>query len=857
MSWHKSPVEEIYQSLQTSERGLSDEQVLKKREEVGTNELTEKKKHPLWLIFLMQFKDFMILVLIGAAVVSGVIGDLTDAVIILVIVVLNAIVGFVQEFNAEKAMEALKKMATLNAQVIRNGKTVTLPSSELVPGDIINIEAGNAVPADIRITHSYSLKIDESALTGESVATDKNDAVINEEEIPLGDRFNMAYKGTLITNGRGNGVVVATGMQTEIGKIASMLQESGTTTPLQKRMADFGKKLSYLILFICIILFVVGILRGEDFLKMLLLAISLAVAAIPEALPALITIALAMGAKRLVKKNALIRKLPAVETLGSITFICSDKTGTLTENKMTVVKMDYPTDAEHLDNDVNILDAAMALNNDVELNPDKTLRGDPTEIALVEKFIHEYSHDDFNSFREKYRREAELPFDSDRKCMTTIHECDGRFLIVSKGAAEYIESAMADDQPKKQLLEKANELASDGIRVLAFAYKIVDRLPEPFNYETVEKELLYAGIVGMVDPPRKQAAQSIKDCRTAGIIPVMITGDHPATASFIAREIGILQEKDQVLSGTELKSIALEEYKERIEKIKVYARVSPEQKLQIVKTLQEKHHYVAMTGDGVNDAPSLKRADIGVAMGISGTDVSKEAAHMILLDDNFSTIVNAIREGRRIYDNIRKFVKYIMTCNGAEIWTIFLAPFLGLPIPLLPIHLLWINLVTDGLPGLALAGEKPEKDIMNRPPRDTRESLFAHGIGFHIVWVGLLMAGITLAVQAWAIKSGKEENWQTIVFTVLAFTQLAHVLAIRSERQFLIKQGVFTNLPLLGAVLLTVLLQLAVIYLPFANAIFKTKPLTVNELLVCVGAAAVLFHAVELEKAIKGWIRKK
>ncbi len=857
MNWHNTAIEDIYKSTNSSVKGLTDELVLKKREEFGLNELTEKKKHPAWMIFLLQFKDFMILVLIGAAIISGVVGEITDAIIILVIVILNALVGFVQEFNAEKAMEALKKLATLNTQVLRNGLVVNLPSSELVPGDIVQIEAGNAVPADLRLTHSYSLKIDESALTGESVAADKNHQQIEKDDIPLGDRFNIAYKGTNITNGRGTGIVVATGMQTEIGKIASMLQEADSVTPLQKRMTDFGKKLSYLILFICIILLVVGILRGEDFLKMLLLSISLAVAAIPEALPALITIALAMGAKRLVKKNALIRKLPAVETLGSITFICSDKTGTLTENKMKVVKTDYPLQNLHLDNDIDILDAAMALNNDVKLNPDESLVGDATEVAMVEHFIQEYSSGEFNAFREEYAREAELPFDSDRKCMTTVHQCKGQFLVISKGAAEYIESALAEDEPKKQLLEKATELASDGIRVLAFGYKIVDALPDPFDFANVEKELTYAGIVGMVDPPRKQAKQSIADCRTAGIIPVMITGDHPATAAFIAKEIGILREGDQVLSGSELKALPFEEHMERVEKIKVYARVSPEQKLQIVKALQEKHHYVAMTGDGVNDAPSLKRADIGVAMGINGTDVSKEAADMILLDDNFSTIVNAIREGRRIYDNIRKFVKYIMTCNGAEIWTIFLAPFFGLPIPLLPIHLLWINLVTDGLPGLALAGEKPEKDIMSRPPRDTKENLFAHGTGYHIVWVGLLMAGITLSAQAWAVGAGKQEQWQTIVFTVLAFTQLAHVLAIRSERQFLISQGIFTNLPLLGAVLLTVVLQLGVIYLPFANEIFKTKPLTLNELLVCVGAAAVLFHAVEAEKAIKRLIRSR
>ncbi|WP_336514071.1 cation-translocating P-type ATPase [Pollutibacter soli] len=856
MGFHNIEIAEVYSKTGSSEIGLSDEQVSQKKEEFGLNELQEKKKKPAWMIFLSQFKDFMILILIAAAVISGFAGDMTDAIIILVIVFLNAVVGFIQEYNAEKAMEALKKLATLQTQVIRNGTTHHLPSAELVPGDLVLLEAGNAVPADIRLTETHILKIDESALTGESVPVDKSSKLIPDEDIPLGDRFNLAFKGTLITNGRGKGIVTATGMQTEIGKIASLLQEGETVTPLQKRLADFGKKLSWLILAVCAIMFGVGILRGEEPIKMLLLSISLAVAAIPEALPALITIALAMGAKRLVKQNALIRKLPAVETLGSITFICSDKTGTLTENRMKVVKTDEKDSGDKIEGEISMLAAALALNNDVGIDEENKFTGDPTEIALVEHFIQQHSAEQWNTFREQFPRVAELPFDSDRKCMSTVHDFQGRKLILSKGAVEYVAAALENQQLARIILEQADKLAADGIRVLAFAYKITDRLPDPFDYSNVEKDLIYAGLTGMVDPPRKQAKQSITDCRTAGIVPVMITGDHPATAAFIAKEIGILRSNDQVLTGSQLKNLSESEYNERVEQVKVYARVSPEQKLQIVKTLQAKHHYVSMTGDGVNDAPSLKRADIGVAMGITGTDVSKEAADMILLDDNFTTIVKAIREGRRIYDNIRKFVKYIMTCNGAEIWTIFLAPFLGLPIPLLPIHLLWINLVTDGLPGLALAGEGAEKDIMQRPPRDTRESLFAHGIGFHIAWVGLLMAGLTLGTQAWAVHESKE-HWQTIVFTVLAFTQLAHVMAIRSERQFLFRQGFFSNLPLLGAVVLTIILQLGVIYLPFANKLFKTQPLTLSEILVCFGVAAVLFHAVEFEKLIRRWVIKR
>lgn len=850
MTWHQLSITEVYAQMGTSGKGLSPEAVKQKRESFGANQLQEKKKKSAWLIFLLQFKDFMILVLIAAAVISGFIGDLTDALIILVIVLLNAILGFVQEYRAEKAMEALKKMAALNAQVIREGVAVSLPSSEIVPGDIVFLEAGNAVPADIRLTETYSLHIDESALTGESVPADKNEAVIEGGDIPLGDRFNIAYKGTLVTNGRARGVVVGTGMSTEIGKIASMLQEDETVTPLQKRMTDFGKKLSYIILFICLLLLGVGLLRGEDPMKMLLLAISLAVAAIPEALPALITIALSMGAKRLVNKNALIRKLPAVETLGSVTFICTDKTGTLTLNKMKVVQTDEYHGQVKIDDKISLLDCAIALNHDVKNTADHTLLGDPTEIALVEHFNNRHDLKELGRIQEKFCRLGELPFDSDRKCMTTVHEFNDKFLVISKGAVESVEASLSADNPKEEILLKAQEMASNGIRVIAYAYKVLPTLPEPFTYEIVEKDLQYAGMAGMIDPPREEVKSAIADCKTAGIHVVMITGDHPATASAIAREIGILTKKDLVLTGSELKSMPPETFEDIVEKVRVYARVSPEQKLYIVKALQRRNHFVAMTGDGVNDAPSLKTADIGVAMGINGTDVSKEAAHMILLDDNFATIVNAVREGRRIFDNIRKFVKYIMTCNGAEIWTIFLAPFLGLPIPLLPIHLLWINLVTDGLPGLALAGEKAENDIMNRQPRKTNESLFAAGIGYHILWVGLMMAGVTLAAQAWAINRGMG-HWQTMVFSILAFSQLGHVLAIRSERQFLFSQGLMSNLPLLGAVLLTVLLQIAVIYLPFANTLFKTEPLSLNELLICFGASALVFHAVELEKLIR------
>lgn len=849
MNWHLYNTEKILELTGSDHRGLTTEEALKRLKEQGRNVLPEKKKEPAWVLFLKQFWDFMILILMAAAIISGIIGDITDSIIILVIVLLNAIVGFVQEYRAEKAMEALKKMAAQQATVLRNGYPVSIPSAELVNGDIVRLEAGNVVPADIRLIECHSLRIEESSLTGESVAVDKTTDTINEEDPPLGDRYNMAYKSTQVANGRGTGVVIATGINTEIGKIAKMLQQPKSMTPLQKRMNEFGKKLSFLIIIICIILFVTGWLRGEEILPMLLVAISLAVAAIPEALPALITIALARGAKRLVKKNALVRKLHAVETLGSVTFICSDKTGTLTQNKMEVVEMvPYSTTGRLMD-EIPLLEIAMALNHDVQESEKEILTGDPTEVAIA-RYIQEKNGDHLQNIYTRFPRIEELPFDSDRKCMTTIHQYDGGYIAFSKGAVESILSKLADTAGNQDITEKVSQLSSNGIRVLVYAYRILDTLPEKINYDEIEINLQFAGLVGLMDPPREEASASIEECKTAGIRVVMITGDHKETAISIAKKIGILESKDFVLSGRELVSLTEDEFDEKVERVSVYARVSPEQKLNIVKSLQKQKHFVAMTGDGINDAPSLKRADIGIAMGMTGTDVSKEAADMILLDDNFATIVKAVKEGRRIFDNIRKFVKYIMTCNSAEIWTIFLAPFLGLPIPLLPVHILWINLVTDGLPGLALSSEKAEKNIMSRPPRKTNESLFSGGIGYHIIWVGLLMAFLTLGTQAWAYYH-ENGHWQTMVFTVLSLSQLGHVFAIRSDNEFIYKKGLLSNKPLAGAVALTFLLQLAVIYLPFANEVFKTQPLTWVELVFCIGISAVVFHAVELEKYIK------
>ena len=861
---HASRVEDVIKALNVNpDYGLEPGEATLRLKQYGSNSIETTRKTTYLQKFLGQFADVMILVLLAAAAISGAVGELSDTVVILIIVILNAIIGSVQEYRAEHALEALRRLTTPNAHVRRGGGIQNIPVEELVPGDIVFLEAGNIVPGDLRLFETVDLEVEEAALTGESLPVVKYTQVIDDADVVVADRRNMAFKGTHVTRGHAMGITVATGSQTELGRIAMLLRESKTVlTPLQVRLKHFGRRLAILVLLVAAIVFVSGLLQGRDVMLMLLTAISLAVAAIPEALPAVVAVSLSFGAQEMRKRNALMRRLSSVETLGSVTYICSDKTGTLTLNEMRLAVIyangrEFSSLSETGDERMlgQWLGRGMALCTNVMRNDKNEPDGDPTEVALYLAGL-DGGFDKFE-LESTLPRLVELPFDSDRRMMTSLNQVDDTIIAFTKGAPEAV-LPLCNEQltingktvlDRDVILDHSAQLAKQGYRVLALAMRGFSKLPEEITVTTIESELTLLALVGLIDPPRPGVSEAIADCRTAGITPVMITGDHPGTALAIARQLNISTD-NHVMTGKELAQLTDEVFQQRVKDIRVYARVSPEQKIRIVSALQACGEYVAMTGDGINDAPALKRANIGVAMGQKGTDVAREASDMVLMDDNFVTIVGAVREGRRIFDNIRKFIRYIMASNSGEIWTLFLAPFLGLPLPLLPIQILWINLVTDGLPGLALSTEPQEPNIMLRSPRPPNESIFAHGMWQHIVWIGLLIGGLSLGAQAWAYESGSP-NWQTVVFTVLTFCQLAQVLAIRSERESIFTIGLFSNLPLLGSVLLTIALQLMVVYTPYFNKIFHTTPLTMEELIVCFTLPFIVLLAVEVEKKLR------
>ncbi|WP_125546030.1 cation-translocating P-type ATPase [Levilactobacillus lindianensis] len=861
----------LYQRLQTSDQGLSSATASERLATNGHNALNQQKTSSLLQKFIAQFRDFMIIVLLVAALIAGLTGEVVDAVIILIVVVLNAIFGVFQEAKAEEAINALKEMSAPNATIRRDGQVMTVKSDELVVGDIVLLEAGDIIPADLRLLDVASLKVEESALTGESVPVEKAAAVLTGDDLPIGDRHNMAFMNSNVTYGRATGVVVATGMQTEVGRIAGMIEAADeTTTPLQANLTQLGKSLTILILVIAAIVFGMGMWRqAESLIDMLLTAISLAVAAIPEGLPAIVTITLALGTQRMAKRHAIVRKLPAVETLGSTDIIASDKTGTLTQNKMTVEKVYEDlnlVDAHKVDFDrENRLAQVMILSNDTKVTADG-LAGDPTETALVQyQMDRNYP---VSQVLSAMPRVAEIPFDSERKLMSTVHPLtDGRFLIAVKGAPDELLKRVTQlaksgdvspltEADRQQILETNHDMATQALRVLAFAYRIVDQVPTDLTSENVENDLILAGMVGMIDPERPEVAQAVADAKAAGIRPMMITGDHRDTAAAIAVRLGIIDagETDAVITGAELDAMDDATFAKKVSDYAVYARVAPEHKVRIVKAWQKRGKVVAMTGDGVNDAPALKAADIGIGMGITGTEVSKGASDMVLADDNFSTIVVAVEEGRKVFANIQKAIQYLLSANLGEVLTLFMMTMLGWQI-LAPVHILWINLVTDTLPAIALGIEPMEKNIMKQKPRGRKSNFFSGGVLGGIIYQGLLEGGITLFVYWLAITYPVHQATQlahadalTMAFATLGLIQLFHAFNSKSIHGSIFSVGLFKNKFFNGAIVIAFALLAMTILVPGLNSMFHVAHLDLFQWAIVLAASFMMVVIVEIVK---------
>lgn len=860
--WFNKSSKEVLDNFQTNvSNGLTSKEAKNRLEKYGENKLKAKKGKTIIQMFFAQLKDTMIYILLGAAGISILMKDYNEAIIILLVIILNAVIGVAQEAKAEKALEALKKLSTPKALVIRDGGIIEIQSELVVPGDVIVIDAGRYIPADLRLVESVNLKIEESALTGESVPSDKYSDTITEKDVPLGDQKNMAFSSTLATYGRGIGIVVSTGMDTQIGKIAKMIDEAqNEMTPLQKKLDELGTSLGVGALIICGIMFTISLVQGRDMFEMLLTAISLAVAAIPEGLPAVVAIVLAMGVQKMIKKNAIVRKLPSVETLGSVNIVCSDKTGTLTQNKMTVIKFYANSSLKNLQ-DLNpenptekLLFENLVACNDATFSPENST-GDPTEIALLEAGVK------FNVIKDEFltnhQRVNELPFDSDRKLMSTVNNYDNKFKVFTKGALDniipicrsiYIDGKITPltDEIKTLIINASNKLSDDALRVLGAAFKELDS--NDIAPEDIEKDLILIGMIGMIDPPRLEVKDSIKICEKAGIKTIMITGDHKNTAFAIAKELGIAENIEQTITGSELDNLSDKKLSEKIDHLRVFARVSPEHKVKIVKAFKAKGNIVSMTGDGVNDAPSLKTADIGVSMGITGTDVAKGASDMILTDDNFSTIVSAIEEGRNIFNNIKKSVMFLLSCNLGEIFALFVAILLNWAAPLKPIHILWVNLITDSLPALSLGVDPGDKSVMNNKPRDPKENFLKHGSVF-LVLNGVLIGVLTLfAFQFGLKKYGNVTHAQTMAFVVLSVSQLVHSLNMRHPEKSIFQVGLFTNKFLIFSILFGIFLQDVIITVPFLANTFDVFDLTMKDWLVVSGLSIVPLITNEIAK---------